>query len=131
MRSERGFSLAELLMALLILTVVITMSLAAFIERNRRQQQAREIMLVYQALANESEYWRRIPFGELREDDRSFRSSTLPTLLDSVGQYEAIVTVTPATPTRKDVLLTIRWQNRKREARLGIVRVDTGGSSLW
>ena len=47
-------SLAELLMALLILSIVITTSMAAFVERSRRQRQAREIIVVYQALANES-----------------------------------------------------------------------------
>ena len=121
--SARGFSLAELLAALLILTLVITMSMAAFIERNRRQQQAREITLVYQALANESEYWRRIPFSEL-EEDLSFRTNT--TLLNPLGPHAAIVSVTSPRPTMKNVLLTIRWQSGKREARLGTRPTESG-----
>ena len=130
MRSQRGFSLAELLMALLILTLVITMSLAAFIERNRRQQQAREITLVYQALANESEYWRRIPFAEIKEPPPlKFRTQT--TLLNPIGPHDAIVSVTDNGLYQKNVTLTIRWASGKRVARLGILRVDTGGSSLW
>jgi len=128
MRSERGFSLAELLAALLILTLVITVSMAAFVEKSRRSQQAREITLVYQVLANESEYWRRIGFNQL-ENDLSFRTQT--SLLNPLGPHAAIVAVTQTGPNVKNVLLTIRWQSGKREARLGIVRVDTGGSSLW
>lgn len=133
MRSERGFSLAELLMALLILTLVITVSLAAFIERNRRQQQAREIILVYQALANESEYWRRIPFEDLKDDNdkKQHEFLTKTTLLNPLGPHARIVSVTKTSKYVKNVTLTIRWQSGKREARLGIVRVDTGGTSLW
>ncbi|MEA2489261.1 MAG: hypothetical protein QOH21_1053, partial [Acidobacteriota bacterium] len=51
----RGFSLTEVLVALLILTLVITSSLVVFVERNRRMQQASELVLAYQALSNEAE----------------------------------------------------------------------------
>lgn len=128
MRSERGFSLAELLAALLILTLVITVSLAAFIEHNRRQQQAREIILAYQVLANEAEYWRRIEYHRL-EEELKFRTKT--NLLNPLGPHSAIVAVNDVRPHVRNVTLTIRWQSGKREARLGIVRVDTGGRSLW
>jgi prepilin-type N-terminal cleavage/methylation domain-containing protein len=128
MRAERGFSLAELLMALLILTIVITTSMAAFVERNRRQRQAREIILAYQALANESEYWRRIRFDNL-ERDLDFQSDLA--LLEPLGNVTTIVAVERTQPDVKNVTLTIRWQEGKRLARLGIVRVNTGGSGLW
>ena len=129
MKAERGFSLAELLAALLILTVVITTSLAAFLERNRRQQQAREIIAVYQVLANEAEYWRRIPFKFLEAEPQEFHSDTQ--LLAVLGGYATVVGVTQTDPNIKNVTLTVRWQNGKRQARVGIVRVDTGGGSLW
>jgi len=130
MRSERGFSLAELLMALLILAIVITTSMAAFVERNRRQRQAREIILAYQALANESEYWRRMSYVSLRTDlDHDFRSKL--DLLQPLGDYSTIVAINQTQTDVKNVTLTIRWADGKRVARLGIVRVDTGGSSLW
>lgn len=130
MARQRGFSLAELLMALLILSVVITTSMAAFVERNRRQQQAKEIIVAYQALANESEYWRRIDFEKL-EDRLEFRSDT--DILGALGGYATIVAVTQTSPNVKNVTLTIRWMSGKRQARLGVVRVKTGenGSSLW
>ena len=116
-------------MALLILTVVITVSMAAFLERNRRQQQAREIIAVYQVLANEAEYWRRIPFTQLEAPPLQFKSDTQ--LLGVLGGYGTAVAVTRTDPNVKNVLLTVRWQNGKREARVGIVRVDTGGGPLW
>lgn len=128
MRAERGFSLAEMLMALLILSIVITTSMAAFLERNRRQQQARELIAAYQALANEAEYWRRIRYDQL-ETDLTFRSES--PILSTLGPHATVVSVTESQPNVKNVTLTIRWQNGKRQARLGIVRVDTGGDTLW
>jgi prepilin-type N-terminal cleavage/methylation domain-containing protein len=130
MRRERGFSLAELLAALLILTVVITVSMAAFLERNRRQQQARELIAVYQVLANEAEHWRRIPYNQLGDPPLEFRSDTqLLGILGGYGTAVGVVDVEP--PNVKRVTLTVRWQNGKREARVGIVRVNTGGGPLW
>ncbi len=130
MRRQDGFSLAELLMAMLILTIVITTSMAAFLERNRRQQQAREIIAAYQALANEAEYWRRIPFNDLdKPQEHHFRSDLA--ILNSLGTYNTVVAVAPVEPTIRKVTLTVRWAEGKRQARLGVVRVDTGGSSLW
>src|SRR5688500_17927404 len=104
-RRENGFSLAELLMALLILTIVMTTSMAAFLERNRRQQQAREIIAAYQALANEAEYWRRIPFDKLeQEQEKNFRSDLA--ILNSLGNYNTIVAVARIEPTIRKVTLT-------------------------
>ena len=62
---QRGFSLVELLFGLLILTIVITTSLAMFTERTKRLRQANETILVYQALANEAELQRRDTFDDL------------------------------------------------------------------
>ncbi len=115
-------------MALLILTIVITTSMAAFLERNRRQQQAREIFAVYQALANEAEYWRRLPYDKLHTYGH-FQGQH--PILETLGPHNEIVAVTVTDPNVKKVTLTVRWHEGKRHARLGIVRVDTGGTSLW
>ena len=128
MRDERGFSLAEVLVALLIITVVLTVSMAAFVERNRRMQQASEIMLAYQTLANEAEFRRRELFHHLR-DDVHFRSGTA--LLRPLGVYGTAVTVTDVKPGVKNVTMSIRWHNGQRVARLSLLRVDTGGTNLW
>lgn len=128
MRSQRGFSLVEVLVALLVLTIVVTTSLAVFVERNRRLQQASETILAYQALANESEYWRRIDFDELASTTRFESDTAVLALLKPFGTSVAVQQTEPGV---KNVTLTIRWKNGARQARLALVRVDTGGSSLW
>ena len=125
---ERGFSLPEVLAALLIITFVITVSFTAFLERNRRLEQASEMMLVYQALANEAEFRRRIIYSQLL-DDVQFRSGG--TLLAPLAPYGTAVKVEEVKPGIKNVTMTVRWRNGERVARLTLVRVDTGGTPLW
>jgi prepilin-type N-terminal cleavage/methylation domain-containing protein len=129
MRREKGFSLVEILIAMFILTLVITMTLAAFVERNKRLRQASEIILAYQALANESEVRRRIDFGALDASSRQFVSDTA--LLAPLTPFATDVTVQLTQPGIKNVTMTIRWNDGQREAKLALVRVDTGGSNLW
>ncbi len=128
MRSRRGFSLVEVLVALLVLTIVITTSLAVFVERKRRLEQASETILAYQALANESEFLRRVPYDDLAESTE-FQSGKA--LLAPLQGVQTAVAVEQTTPGIKNVTMTIRWRNGVREARLAIVRVDTGGTPLW
>jgi prepilin-type N-terminal cleavage/methylation domain-containing protein len=129
MRRQRGFTLVEVLVALLILTLVITISLAAFLERSRRLQQASEIILAYQALANEAEYRRRIGYDFLESADPEFLSST--EILKPLQPFTTVVSVQKTGDGVKNVLMTIRWNDGERHARLELVRVDTGGTNLW
>jgi len=129
MRREKGFSLIEVLAALLILTLVITMSLAAFVERNKRLRQASEIILAYQALANEAEYRRRIDFSMLDAAPQQFVSDT--SVLAPLTPFGTAVSVQQTQLGVKNVTMTVRWNNGQREAKLALVRVDTGGSNLW
>jgi prepilin-type N-terminal cleavage/methylation domain-containing protein len=129
MRDERGFSLPEVMAALLILTIVITVSFTAFLERNRRLQQASEIMLVWQALANEAEHQRRVAFDDLENLD-AFLSETA--ILEPLKPYSTAVAVEDVPPDRAHVTLTVSWREGKRVERLMLVRVDTGGGTrLW
>ena len=130
MRRQRGFSLPEVLAALLILTLVITVSFTAFLERNRRLQQASELMLAYQALANEAEYQRRVPYDDLETTDE-FASPVA--LLEPLKPYETAIEVEEVEGETgySNVTMTIYWNNRKRSEHLTIVRVDTGGPPLW
>ena len=129
MRRERGFSLIEVLAALLILTLVITMSLAAFVERNKRLRQASEMILAYQALANEAEYRRRVDFDGLEAAPAQFMSDTK--ILAPLAPFGTVVAVQRTQQRVKNVTLTVRWNNGTREAKLALVRVDTGGTNLW
>ncbi|HEX9163331.1 MAG TPA: prepilin-type N-terminal cleavage/methylation domain-containing protein [Thermoanaerobaculia bacterium] len=125
---QRGFSLVELLFALLILTLVITTTLAVFIERNRRLQQASELILAYQVLANEVELQRRVPFADVLPMG-SFTTST--DLLRPLQPYSTSIDVTATSPGVKTVTMMIKWRNGKKQAKLAIMRVDTGGGNLW
>jgi prepilin-type N-terminal cleavage/methylation domain-containing protein len=129
MRDQRGFTLIEVLIAFMILMLVITISMAAFVERNRRLQQASEIILASQALANEAEYRRRIDYAELEKAEPAFLSST--EILAPLAPFSTIVSVKQVQPGVKNVLMTIRWRDGERQAKLELVRVDTGGSNLW
>jgi prepilin-type N-terminal cleavage/methylation domain-containing protein len=128
MRDRRGFSLVEVLAALLILTIVITSSLLAFLERNKRLQQASEILLAYQALANEAEYQRREPYVSAGSVT-TFLGGTA--VLAPLAPYVTAVKADVVQPGVKNVTLTISWRNGAREAKLGIVRVETGSNPLW
>ncbi len=128
MRRQRGFSLIELLFALLILTIIITTSLAVFVERTRRLKQAQDIMLAYQVLSNEAEIVRRVSYASLSS------ITGFTTDLDLLKPLEGVQTQTLVTPPNKGVRrveLTIRWDHGEREASLTIYRVDTGGGNLW
>lgn len=134
MRHERGFSLIEVLAALLIVTFVITSSLYAFLERNKRLQQASELILAYQALANEAEFLRREKYGTLGAYGDTFQSLKVSTLLVPLEPYSTKVEVVLMKTGIKNVTMTIRWHNDEREARLALIRVDTGdpgGRSLF
>ena len=129
MRDQRGFSLIEIVVAFAILTFVITISLAAFVERNKRLQQASEIILAYQALANEAEYRRRMNFASLEQQSPEFVSDVA--VLEPLKPFATIVAVKEIQPGIKTVLMTIRWRDGQRQAKLELLRVNTGGSNLW
>jgi prepilin-type N-terminal cleavage/methylation domain-containing protein len=129
MRKSPGFTLIEVLVALVVLGIVITTTILMFAERQKRLRQANETILAYQALANESEIWRRIDFASLDSQPPGFQSDTA--ILAPLAPYSTIVTVEKQRDDLKNVMLTVRWNNAQRVARLAVVRVNTGGSSLW
>ena len=128
MRSQRGFSLIELLFALLILTLVFTTTLAMFTERNRRLQTAADVMLAYQVLGNEVEVIRRTNFAALETVADNFTTDT--TILRPLAPFRTVIDVAVVRPGVKSVTLSILWGSDK-EAKLSILRTDTGGSNLW
>lgn len=136
MRRQKGFSLVELLFALLVLTIVITTSLAVFVERTRRLRQASELILVTQALANEAEIIRRIYFNSdpitrapgLDGLDDQFDTDV--SILDPLKPFTTKIEVTLIRPGVKKVTMSVRWGNNK-ESKLSLLRTDTGGTNLW
>lgn len=129
-RQQQGFSLAELMVALVILTLVITTTLVMMARRRDRLRQASETVVVYQVLANEVEYWRRTPFSNLENQAKNGFQSDLM-LLGPLQPATTSVTVKTDRPDVKEVTLKIDWFNNERHAVVTVVRSDTGGSNLW
>lgn len=131
MNRQRGFSLVELLFAILILTIVITTTLAMFAERDKRLRQASDLIIVYQVLSNEAEVRRRLNVSALDFGGDTFITDT--TLLSALGPFETDVEVTDARPGIRKCVLSVRWEYRKKksEASLVLFRTDTGGTNLW
>jgi len=126
---QRGFTLIEVLFALLILAIVITTTLLIFVDRTRRLQQATETILAYQSLSNEAEVRRRIDFSQLDTAQTAFISDTH--LLSPLQPFQTYVTVEDTQPSVKNVTMVIKWRGGQRSARLSLIRADTGGSNLW
>lgn len=129
MRSQRGFSLVELIFALVVLTVVIMTTLSMFAERSKRLQQAAETLLVYQALSNEAEFIRRDDFGSLDTLPNDFRSDT--TILEPLKPFTTEILVKGKSMGVKSVTLTVRWNGGRKVAQLTLLRSLTGGTNLW
>jgi prepilin-type N-terminal cleavage/methylation domain-containing protein len=129
MRRSRGFSMAEVLVALAILAIVITTTIAMFAERTRRMRQASETILAWQALSNEAELWRRVPFTQIDVvASQTFQSDL--SLLKPLEPYTTAVKVDAPRADVRNITLTIRWPVG-HEQHLSIARADTGGSNLW
>jgi prepilin-type N-terminal cleavage/methylation domain-containing protein len=131
MRRRRGFSLIELLAAILILTLVITTSLIAFTARRARAQQALETIVAYQALANEAEWRRRVPYDNLIREPQETEFHTDTSILAPLRPFSTIVAVEQNGSALRKVTLTIRWRHGERSAKLTLLRADTGGGPLW
>lgn len=126
---DGGFTLIEVLFGLLILGLVMTTSLAVFYERQNRVRFAEETVLVWQAIANESELIRFAPWQSLDDgSERPFTSSLQ--ILDSLENPSATVAVEQTAPRVKEVTLRIAWGGG-RSATSTVIRTDTGGANLW
>jgi len=117
------------MVALMILGLVITTSLAVFVERTKRHKEATETILAYQALANEAEVRRRMNFTELDTAPPTFVTDT--GILIPIMPFKTHVTIDQPSTDVKNITMQVIWQKGKRVATLHLSRVNTGGSNLW
>lgn len=130
MKFERGLTVVEVLVSLLILSFIITTSLAIFFDRHDRLERADQVVRAYQSLANEAEVIRHIPFSDLEPgESRTFQSGR--DILYGFPDLATEVNVQESSTGLKEVLLTVRWNRGQRSATLTVLRTDTGGDELW
>ena len=137
MKAERGYSLPEVLVALVILGLVITTTIAMFARRSQYLRESSETILVWQAMWNEMEIWRRLNWATLESQPPQFRSDL--TILSPLGPVDTKVDVKVSAddPHVKNVTLTLFWDYDKdkkiyrRDAHVSLLRADTGGTNLW
>jgi Tfp pilus assembly protein PilV len=127
---RNGFTLVETLVGLLILTFIVTTSLVIVFERERRLQFAFETMAAYQALANEVEVQRRIPFEQLTPGESGQFETDLKIVQNLPGMVRQI-DIEEISPGVKVVTLALRWRGGSRSATLSVFRSTTGGGNLW
>lgn len=130
MRDSRGFSLVETLVGLLILSFIVTTSLLIVFERERRLAFASETIAAYQALANEVEIQRHIPYHDLDIGEYDQFMGDLA-IVSALADLKTRVKVELVKPSVKKVTFTLRWREGQRVASLAMIRTDTGGGNLW
>ena len=136
MKGQRGYNLVEVLVALVILAVVITTTIAMFALRQQYLRESSETILAWQAIWNEAEIWRHVAWNQINSEP-AFRSDT--TILSPLVPFVTKVDVAASTddPNVKNVTLTVLWEyddatkTYRRNAHLSVLRSDTGGSNLW
>src|SRR5437879_1710095 len=104
---KRGYTLPEVLVALVILGIIITTTIAMFARRAQYLRESSETILVWQAIWNESEIWRRIDFSQLDGQPKTFHSDT--TILVPLEKYDTTVSIAPSEDDThvKNVTLTV------------------------
>lgn len=132
MQQRRGFALIEVLVAVVILGLVLTTSLAIFFDRQKRLRHASEMILAYQAIANEAEVQRHLPIYQVT-DRPTFTSLLNSDLEVELGPLQALadvatsVEVESLTPVVKEVTLTVTWNKAlPRTAQMKIFRTPAG-----
>ncbi|MGH9457013.1 MAG: type IV pilus modification PilV family protein [Thermoanaerobaculia bacterium] len=128
--ATRGFTLVEVLVALVILTIVVTTSLGLLYDRQKRLLSAAQVTLAWQALANEAEARRHQPFAALQPGGETAFLTDL-VLLEPLGDAQGRVTIESEGAGIRRLELRIEWDEGRRNAVATVYRTDTGGTSLW
>lgn len=135
---QHGVSLVELLVALAILALVITVPLLTIASHESRLEAVDDRAIAWQLIANEVELQRHRPFHEFRHNSSEpFVSLTgqspLAELSSSLRDLTHSVRVEEEIGGVARVHLRLEWGPRKmrREAELTILRSDVPGGTLW
>jgi prepilin-type N-terminal cleavage/methylation domain-containing protein len=129
---RRGFTLVEILVALTILGLVLTMSLAIFFDRQKRLLHAAEMISASQALSNEAEIWRHVSYGSLSPGGETDFVSDLE-IIDSLPDPLTTVTFDQLEDEIRTVTMRVEWgkAEARRHAEMTIYRAPVNGGSLF
>lgn len=129
----RGFALVEVLVAVAILGIVISTSLAIFFDRQKRLMRAAETIAAYQAIANEAEVHRRLEFTSIDSRDSFIslvdeKGDPDPGALGSLKNVTTSVRVERPNEVIKEITLVVEWGEgtNRRTARMTVLRSFAG-----
>lgn len=128
----------ELLVALAILALVITLPLVTMSGHRQKMAAVDERGVAWQIIANEVELQRHRDFADLRHGTtEQFLTMRPGSELDELPQLltapEGRVAITEEIGGVAQLALTLEWgpERTRRTARLTILRADIPGGSLW
>jgi prepilin-type N-terminal cleavage/methylation domain-containing protein len=121
---DRGFTLIEVLFALLIIGFVLTTSLAIFYERERRLRAAEELVIAAQAVSTETEHLRQVAFGSLATGERAWLST--PSILSRLQNPSTRVTIENELYYKR-AIIEIVWNDGRQKHTHVMHRTDVAG----
>lgn len=135
---QHGVSLVELLVALAILALVITVPLLTVASHESRMTAVDDGGIAWQIVANEAELQRHRPFAELRHNSvEPFRTlsaaSPFAELAGELRDPKHSVRIEEEIGGVARVHLLLEWgpEKRRRKAELTILRSDVPGGTFW
>jgi prepilin-type N-terminal cleavage/methylation domain-containing protein len=132
-RRAQGFTLVEILVALTILALVITTSLAIFFDRQKRLKFASDMIAASQVLANEAEIWRHADYSELTPGTAYDEFVSDTALIDGLPNVETTIDVEPYAGGVREVILRVTWGEKgtQRKAELSVYRANLANGALF
>lgn len=124
-RTNRGFMLAELATAVVIVGILLAVTGALIIMSSDEIRASHKAFVARQIASNELETMKLVPFDELQltaDDAKAFESPLSAELRDFAGTLR--VEAFNANPNLKKITVTVRWaeKRRMRELSLSLLR---------
>ncbi|MGA7616038.1 MAG: type II secretion system protein [Thermoanaerobaculia bacterium] len=127
---QRGFTMVEILVSLLILALIVTTSLGIFYDRSARLRRAEQTIFAWQVLGDEAEYLRHVEYAGLTVTT-ALPFQTGQKLLARLPNAKATLSIEQTAPDVKTAHLSIIWEGKSSPVTVDVIRTDTGGSNLW